>query len=589
MTVQGVITVGLGASLLVQAQQPPTTIRSRTTLVPVDVRVVDAKGNPVTDLKQEDFTLLEDGRTQAIAQFDARGLTPQPGAETAPLIRTRATADAAPMRAQNRRIFLFVFGRGRLQSPDKGIDAVMAFVRERLLPQDRVAVLAYNRSTDFTGDRAALLTTLDRFKKAHEQIEADLELWFVGLRTQFGGNGIPAKIQKSIDEVFRMPGGAQARQLPAGAPTDATAIAADTRRNLDAIQRAATIALRPASSFDAFDRANGALVGMGMTFDEYSKVSAQSVEDVDNLYAGIRYMEHLEGEKHLVFVTERGLLLPSSENDHNVGALASDARVVVDTLMTGGIQLSGPASPGTAPPDGKPPRDGSNIPKMSFGAMYAAGAQRDIAARTGGMFNGFSPSSRTLAAIDRSSMFEYLLGYVPDNAALDGRFRRITVKVNRPGVQVLFRHGYYARPDKPPLDAKEFMTYSRVTGAANTDRPMTDLVIAATAAYEPGAAEADLTISMKAARVVFEHAPGHHTGSIQFVMFAGDSQQTLVGEHWQTMSLDLNDANYQAFLDKGVSFTQRIPVLGTLKYVKVVAYDYAGDRLGTALVTIGGR
>ena len=54
-------------------------------------------------------------------------------------------------------------------------------------------------------------------------------------------------------------------------------------------------------------------------------------------------------------------------------------------------------------------------------------------------------------------------------------------------------------------------------------------------------------------------------------MFAGDDKQALVGEHWQTMSLDLSEANYQAFLDKGVSFTQRIPVLGTLSHVKVVA------------------
>ena len=167
-------------------------------------------------------------------------------------------------------------------------------------------MLAYNRSTDFTSDRAAILTTLDRFKKAHEQIEADLELWFVGLRTQFGGNGIPENIQRSIDEVFRTPGGAQARQLPAGAPTDATAIPR-IRGEHGGLQRAATVALRPASPFDAFDLANGALAGMGMTFDEYSKVSAQSIQDVDNIYAGIRYMQHLEGEKHLVFVTERGI------------------------------------------------------------------------------------------------------------------------------------------------------------------------------------------------------------------------------------------------------------------------------------------
>ena len=76
---------------------------------------------------------------------------------------------------------------------------------------------------------------------------------------------------------------------------------------------------------------------------------------------------------------------------------------------------------------------------------------------------------------------------------------------------MLFRHGYYARPDKPLLDAKEFMTHSRVTGAANTTGLMTDIAITATAAHEPGAAEADLTISVKADRIVFEHAPGHHT------------------------------------------------------------------------------
>ena len=84
-------------------------------------------------------------------------------------------------------------------------------------------------------------------------------------------------------------------------------------------------------------------------------------------------MEHLEGEKHLVFVTERGLLPPSLKTTTTSALAASErARVVIDTLMTGGIQLSGPASPGTAPPDGAP-RDGSNIPTMSFGAMTRPG------------------------------------------------------------------------------------------------------------------------------------------------------------------------------------------------------------------------
>src|SRR5208283_4798382 len=41
----------------------------------------------------------------------------------------------------------------------------------------------------------------------------------------------------------------------------------------------------------------------------------------------------------------------------------------------------------------------------------------------------------------------YLLGYHSTKLARDGRFRRITVKVNRPGVKLEYRKGYYAAAD----------------------------------------------------------------------------------------------------------------------------------------------
>jgi hypothetical protein len=470
--------------------------------------------------------------------------------------------------------------------PDKGIDAVASFIRDRLLPQDRAAALAYNRATDFTTDRAALLTTIDRFKKAHDKIEADLDQWFSSLRTQYGGSGIPDHIQAQVDAVFRARGGAQARQLPDGAPADAAAITRDTRQNLDAAMRAEIVATRDPSPFDAFDIAAGDLVGM--SFDQYAKSSNQSTQDLANIYTGIRYLRYLDGEKHLVFVTESGMLLPRLENDYSVAALASDARVVIDVLMTGGLLLAVPAAPTI--PGRLPSRGGvENMPTVSFGTMFAVQTERTIAGLTGGMFNGYTPSAKTLAAIDASSRFQYLLGYVPDNGTFDGRFRRIAVKVNRPGVKVLSRLGYYARRDDTPYDRRQFMTYSRVTAAANTDAPMTDLIVSATAAYEAGAADAALTIALQSDRIAFEHTPGHHRASLQIVMMAGDDRQRLFGEHWQTVDLDLTDANYQTFLDKGVSITQAIPVQGTLKYVKVVVYDYASDRLGTATVTIERR
>jgi VWFA-related protein len=76
---------GLAVALLAAAQPPiaapsqidaPTLkVYSRETVV--DVTVTDAKGNPVHGLKQEDFTVKEDGKQQSIRSFEEYGSTPR--------------------------------------------------------------------------------------------------------------------------------------------------------------------------------------------------------------------------------------------------------------------------------------------------------------------------------------------------------------------------------------------------------------------------------------------------------------------------------------------------------------------------------
>src|SRR5687767_8429222 len=60
--------------------QPPQNaqvFRGRTLLVPVDVRVLDREGKPVTDLSQQDFTILENGVPQKISHFHTQALEPR--------------------------------------------------------------------------------------------------------------------------------------------------------------------------------------------------------------------------------------------------------------------------------------------------------------------------------------------------------------------------------------------------------------------------------------------------------------------------------------------------------------------------------
>src|SRR5262245_2976788 len=101
--------------------QVPGTFRTAITMVPLDVRVIDRNGKPVTDLKQEDFTVFEDSVPQQIRYFSSQVLQAQdPGPATAPATRRTFGPDVKP---QSQRVFLILLGRGRLQGPSKGIDA----------------------------------------------------------------------------------------------------------------------------------------------------------------------------------------------------------------------------------------------------------------------------------------------------------------------------------------------------------------------------------------------------------------------------------------------------------------------------------
>ncbi|HZU32414.1 MAG TPA: hypothetical protein VFB79_14960, partial [Candidatus Angelobacter sp.] len=102
------ISAGLAALLLFSnavgqaSSQPQATkdtqgmyrFRVESELVLVNVVVRDKQGKPLTDLKQEDFTVLEDGKPQRISSFDFENLdtAPLPASSTP----TQQTANGQP-------------------------------------------------------------------------------------------------------------------------------------------------------------------------------------------------------------------------------------------------------------------------------------------------------------------------------------------------------------------------------------------------------------------------------------------------------------------------------------------------------------
>ena len=55
-----------------------------------------------------------------------------------------------------------------------------------------------------------------------------------------------------------------------------------------------------------------------------------------------------------------------------------------------------------------------------------------------------------LERISRESRSYYLIGYVPKDVKPDGSFRKIEVKLGRPGLNVRARKGYFAPTKQKP-------------------------------------------------------------------------------------------------------------------------------------------
>ena len=202
-----------------------------------------------------------------------------------------------------------MLGRGRLQYPSKGVDAVIHFVRNRLLPQDQVAVMAFNRASEFTTNRAATLQVLERFKSRHEDIEAGFRHQMSGLAALYGSLDPAAALQREIDAIFEGSEGRTTRAVPPAQTSELQQATTAARRAADNVARADIIAGREQTIGDTFNLFAGEMVGM--PFEQYVSTSVETLHDLGTLYTGIEYLHFLEGEKHILFLTELGFYSPA--------------------------------------------------------------------------------------------------------------------------------------------------------------------------------------------------------------------------------------------------------------------------------------
>ncbi len=555
----------------VQQPGPPGTFRVRVRLVPVDVTVTDARGRPVTGLKQEDFHIFDDGKSQEIRHFSVQTFSAAaPMPEQASILRPIPAAELSP---QTSRVFLILMGRGRFQMPFKTVDALIQFVRKNLLPQDRLALFAYNRATDFTTDHEKIAQALEAYRDAHESIEYRLENYSAGLASLFGSKEFPKTLQPDIDKIFDSVRGLGSRQVPTGRVSAEGKI-------VDEWQRTATMLLGATSEFSPTTTFETDSASLWLPFDEFAVRVRSTMSDMGNIFTCIEYLRYVEGEKHLLFFSEQGLTFPfgNTEYDQGIAAVANDARVAIDTFQTGGLSAAG-AIPGTGPR--------GTAQSAAWAQTLSIMSIRNLSQLTGGSSSVYENIGDALSRLVESTRVEYLLGYYPDNEKWDGGFRGISVKVNRSGARVLYRHGYYARETLRPYDPAEFLAWSRINSAGIqgarkaefTDIPLD--IRAERVKDNAGQNQFRLDLKMDITKVNFKILNNLHTAHLRFAVFYADSDSNYLGSEWRYMDLQLPEGEYKKALQERIAFSTAIPRKSPTEFVVFVIYDRGGDRLGS--------
>ena len=402
--------------------------------VVVDAVVLDEQGAGVTGLSRDDFLLAEDGKPQAIASFEAVEAQAPPAGVQPEASRGRVVTNAAPTFRAERRTIVIVFD-------DLGLS----------LPQGeraRAAVADFVRTEIAAGDRLSLSSTSGR------------ERWVA--RTQ-------EEIEDLLDVLARLRGLAVS-DSSVEPMTDAEACRIHVERDP---RTTATVTDRYLASGVTMGQAVRHLVSADAAAT-CQRASTRARQILAALEHSTRSLHGVRGRKAVILVSPGFLYNPGIPEYRRILEACRVANVAVYFLDVAGLAATAtslaapPVSLFRAPDVQRPPAETGTEQEALARAFPArdsdvtAGAE-SVAHETGGfVVRNTNDLAGGLRRVAQDTRAYYLLGYVSTNAARDGRYRRITVRLSpRAGAgrehwKVRARRGYDA-----PTGAELARTSSR--------------------------------------------------------------------------------------------------------------------------------
>ena len=508
--------------------------RVSTRLVQVSVVVHDSRGEPVSDLKKEDFTITERGKPQQIRFFSMTSADKpvRPAVVLPPNVFTNSFVEHAGVPTSVTVVLLDLLNTSWTDQ----IYARKALIKflGQIEPQDRIAIFALGARSltllhDYTTDSASLI----------------------------------ARLNKDRGEI----------------PTDlaASTLNSDTQQEL---QNLGLEALADANQREADFFTGGRIVNTLSTLESIA-----------------RHLSGLPGRKNLIWVSGGFPLtigfdeMPTIGSTRDQRTFTRETDAAVRALNNSGVAVYPVDARGlmVLPGFDASVRGsfGQRGPSMASRTPIQANidTMRELADRTGGRaaYNTNDLASAVRRAIDDARV-TYTVGYYSTDEAQDGKFREIKVKVNRPHLDVRHRKGYFAmKPSentaKTRKDDIRAAVWSPLESTAVPVNARVDFV------DQPEPDTVSVFVQIDPAAVSFTKDGDRWKAEVDIVYVQKDESGRLPGDGvTDTLSLAFTDANYAKLAKDGLIRQRRFLRQPGATNLRIVVHDVGSGSIGSLTI-----
>jgi VWFA-related protein len=521
------------------------TFKSSSRLVVVDVVVTGKDGSPIAGLDKADFTILEDGKVQALQSFEPH----VPVKETAAIPDIQLPAGEFtnfPKQAANSAVNIVLFDILNTPTDDQ------MFARQQMIE---------------------FLKTLPRGQR--------VALFTMGYELK-----MIAGFTTNTDDLI-----AAANKVRPG-----VSALLDTEQD-----QAAEDHMNSVLTSGMQGGAGGDSVNITSAMNDFSTETRLVREDIrtektfESLGELARALSGYTGRKNLLWLSEGfpAAVLPRRANwepdarnylatFQKYSGLLEASQISVYPIDVRGLKnTSLPGIGGSAEYD-----DTQRQNENTWGSQLM---MRDVAGQTGGraFYNGNDLKGAMRHSIEHGSTY-YTLAYSPQNKKWNGDFRHIEVKVARPDTRLDYRRGYYGLPDEPgPVDtARRMMIAEMQPGVPQS----TMLLLRCKVVTDNSTGKVSIDYGVYAADIAFSgDAPKH--AQLEFVAVAWDKNEKSAANVSETMNLDLKPETFQKVMNTGVPAHQELTLKPGNYKLRLGVMDYTSAKIGTLEipVTVGAQ